>query len=512
MDAFWWRFVRFLGFTHAKEPIVERPYPEPQMTLIGPHARPEPMVNERYEVVVIGGGPGGYVAGIKLGQHGKKSLVIEREHLGGVCLNWGCIPSKALIHAANLRHEMSAMGKVFAGEVPEVDAGQLQNWKNGIIQKQRGGVASLLKSNACDHVQGTARLTGPKQLQLTNKDGRKQSIEFDQLVLATGAKVIEIPSFPFSEPNIGYAKDAVNYDSVPGRLVIIGGGVIGCELGMAYRKMGSEVTIVEMLDTILPGMDKDLLRPVQKSMRKAGINVLTKAKAKGYTSNRKELVVEIELDNGGIEKVPADHVLVAVGFRPNTEELNLEAAGVELSERGWVPVNEQCRTNVAHVYAIGDVTGPPLLAHRASHMGEVAADVIAGHSAASDAVAMPLGVFTDPEVAQAGLTESEAKEKGYAVRSGLFPISALGRAGAMNQPEGVVKVVIDTNSDLILGVGITAYNACDLIAEACLALEMGALAEDLSLTVHVHPTLSEGVMEAAKAARGEALHIVNRRR
>lgn len=469
------------------------------------------MANERYEAVVIGGGPGGYVAGIRLGQHGKKSLVIEREHLGGVCLNWGCIPSKALIHAGNLRHEMETMGGVYKGSVPAVNATELQTWKNGIIKKQRGGVASLLKSNKCDHIEGDARLTGPNSLEVTS-GGETKIVEFDNLILATGAKVIEIPPFPFSEERIGYAKDGVSYDPIPKRLVVIGGGVIGSELGMAYRKMGAEVTIIEMMDSVLPGMDKDLLRPIQKSMRKAGINVLTKAKARGYENKRKEVVVEVELDNGGIEKIPADQVLVAVGFKPNTEGLGLENANIALTDRGWVSVDAQCRTSVPHIYAIGDLTGPPLLAHRASHMGEVAADVIGGHPAAFDVMAMPLGVFTDPEIAQAGLTEAEAKEKGHDVRSGTFPVAALGRAGAMNQSDGVVKVVIDAKTDVILGVGITAYNACDLIAEACLAIEMGALAEDVALTVHVHPTLSEGVMEAAKAARGEALHMINRRR
>ncbi len=469
------------------------------------------MANTRYEAVVIGGGPGGYVAGIRLGQHGKKALVIEREHLGGVCLNWGCIPSKALIHAANLRHELESMGSVYTGSVPEVNAAELQGWKNGIIKKQRSGIASLLKANKCEHRTGDATLTGPNSLELKS-GGETETIEFDQLILATGARVIEIPGFPFSEPGIGYARDAVDYDPIPGRFVVIGGGVIGSELGMAYQKMGAQVTIVEMMDSVLPGTDKDLLRPIQKSMKEAGITVLTKAKAKGFSRKNDELVVEVELDGGGIEQIPADQVLVAVGFRPNTEGLGLDAAGVGLDDRGWVRVDTQCRTSVGHIFAIGDVTGPPLLAHRASHMGEVAADVIAGHPAAFDALAMPLGVFTDPEVAQAGLTEAEAKAKGHDVRTGVFPVAALGRAGAMNQPEGVMKVIIDEKSDVILGVGITAFNACDLIAEACLAIEMGALAEDLALTVHVHPTLSEGLMEAAKAARGEALHMLNRKR
>ena len=469
------------------------------------------MATQRYEVAVVGGGPGGYVAGIRLGQHGKNAVVIEREHMGGVCLNWGCIPSKAIIHAANLRHEVDHFGDVFSA-VPDVDATKLQSWKNDIVKKQRGGVSSLLKANKCAELRGDATLTGPNSLTVQPKDGEAVDVTFESLIIATGASIIELPTFPFSEPFIGYARDAVAYDPVPENLVIIGGGVIGCELGMAYTKLGAKVTIVEMMDTILPGTDKDLLRPITKSMKKAGLTVLTQAKANGYKANGKGAAVNIELKDGTQQSIQADQVLVAVGFKPNTAGLGLDVAGVALDERGWVRVDQQCRTNVPHIFAIGDVTGPPLLAHRANHMGEVAADVIAGHAAAFDVMAMPLGVFTDPEVAQAGMTEAEAKKAGYDVRTGVFPLSALGRAAAMNATEGVVKVVIDAATDVILGVGITAYNANDLIGEACLALEMGSLAEDVALTVHVHPTLSEGVMEAAKAARGEALHIINRRR
>ncbi len=468
------------------------------------------MANTQYEVVVIGGGPGGYVAGIRLGQHGKKAVVIEREHLGGVCLNWGCIPSKAIIHAANLRHEVEAMNDVFS-TVPKVDATKMHVWKDALIKKQRGGIASLLKANKCDHIEGEARVTGKNTLEVKTKNG-KDTITFEKLVLATGAKVIEIPGFSFKEDIIGYARDGVAYDPIPKELVIIGGGVIGCELGMAYSKLGSKVTIVEMLGSVLPGTDKDLLRPILKTMKKQGIEVLTETKAMGCKVKGKKATVEIQTKDGKNETRSADRVLVAVGFKPNTEGLGLDTAGIKLDDRGWVVVDQQCKTNVDHIYAIGDITGPPLLAHRASHMGEVAADVIGGHPAAFDVMAMPLGVFTDPEVAQAGLTEAQAKEQGYEVATGVFPVAALGRAGAMNQTDGTVKVVIDKKSDVILGVGITAYNANDLIAEACLALEMGALAEDVSLTVHVHPTLSEGLMEAAKAARGEAVHMLNRRR
>jgi dihydrolipoamide dehydrogenase len=460
---------------------------------------------ERYEAVVVGAGPGGYVAGIRLGQHGKKALVLERENLGGVCLNWGCIPSKALIHAGNLRHEIHHFGPVFSA-VPDLDATALQKWKNGVIDKQRKGIGQLLKSAGTAHEFADAKIVGPNTLRI-ERGGEAREVEFDNLILATGARVIEIPGFPFSDELIGYARDAVDYDPIPKKLVVIGGGIIGSELGMAYRKMGAEVTIVEMMDQVLPGTDKDLVRPVAKAMKQAGIEVLTKAKAKSYSRDSDVAKVEVETEKGETRTLEADRVLVAVGFRPNTESLGLDAAGVTLTDAGWVEVDRHCRTNVPHIYAIGDLTGPPLLAHRASHMGEVAAEVICGKPAAFDVMAMPLGVFTDPEVAQAGLTEEEAKAKGYNVRSGAFPMSALGRAGAMNATEGLVKVVVDADTDVVLGVGITAFNACDLIAEACLAIEMGALAEDLSLTVHVHPTLSEGLMEAAKVAREEPLHI-----
>jgi dihydrolipoyl dehydrogenase len=474
------------------------------------------MANERYEVAIIGSGPGGYVAGIRAGQLGKKAIVIEREQLGGVCLNWGCIPSKAIIHAANLRgemHEMSGFGIFKEKQPAEVDAAALQTWKNDIIKKQRAGIANLLKSNGCDHKKGEAKITGPHSLEVTSENGgQRDQLQFDNLIIATGAAVIEIPGFKFDGELVGYARHGVSYDPIPKELVIIGGGVIGCELGMAYAKLGSKVTIVEMLGSILPGNDPDLLKPVERRMKRIGIEALTSAKAKGWT-NSAQGGGEVEVEIGGqTRKIHADKILVAVGFRPNTQGLGLETAGVKLDQKGWIPVDEQCRTNVAHVYAIGDVTGPPLLAHRASHMAEVAAEVVAGKPSAFDVMAMPLGVFTDPEVAIAGLTEAQAKEKGYEVQTGLFPIAALGRAAAMNATDGVVKVVIDTKSDLILGVGITAANANDLVAEVCLALEMGALAEDVGLTVHVHPTLSEGVMEAAKAARGEAVHILNRRR
>ncbi len=470
------------------------------------------MASKTYDVAVIGGGPGGYVAGIRLGHLGKKAVVIERENLGGVCLNWGCIPSKALIHASNLVGEIGEFADhgITTGPV-EVDAAKLMGWKDGIIKKQRRGIKTLLSANKCDHMSGSATLTGANSLTVKTANGEGDTeVRFEQLIIATGASVIQIPGFEYDGELVGNARHAVDYQSVPKNLVIIGGGVIGCELGTVYAKLGAKVTIVEMLGSILPGTDKDLVRPVLKRMKKMGIDVLTGAKAKGVDRKASGASVMVEVKDA-VKSIEADKVLVAVGFRSNAGSLGLDSAGVSTDERGWVTVDDRCCTNVPNIYAVGDVTGPPLLAHRASKMGEVAAEVICGKPAAYDVRAMPLGVFTDPEVAQAGLTEAEARDAGYEVAIGQFPMAALGRAAAMNQTDGLVKVVVDKKTDVVLGVGMTGFGACDLIAEACLALEMGALSEDIGLTVHAHPTLSEGLMEAANAARGEAVHIVNRK-
>lgn len=471
------------------------------------------MAKRSVQVAVIGAGPGGEVAAIRAGQLGLQTLVIEREQAGGVCVNWGCIPSKALIHAANLvgeLHEFSSFGIKAQGV--EIDATALMAWKDGIVKKQRSGLKQLFTSNKAEYLAGSATITGPKTLTVKpagGAGGEVQEITFENLIIASGASVVQIPGFEYDGDLVGYAKHGVSYDPIPKRLVIIGGGVIGCELGTVYAKLGSQVTIVEMMPSILPGTDPDLIRPVLKRMKKRGMEVITGARAKGVKRDGKAGIVEVEVE-GAIKQLPADKVLVAVGFRPNAQGLGLEAAGVKVDQKGWIVVDDRCRTSVPHIYAVGDVTGAPLLAHRAFKMGEVAAEVIAGKPAAYDIRAMPLGTFTDPEIAQVGLTEADARAKGYEVAVGTFPMAALGRAAATNATDGLVKVVIDKKTDVILGVGIAAAGACDLIAEACLALEMGALSEDVGLTVHTHPTLSEGVMEAARAAKGEAIHIVNR--
>ncbi len=469
------------------------------------------MADRTVDAVVIGSGPGGYVAGIRLGQLKVESVVVEREEVGGVCLNWGCIPSKALIAAASFvdkcKHA-SAMGVKVSGV--EVDAAALQAWKGGIVKKLTTGVKGLLKGNKTDVVLGTARLTGPSTVEVTAADGGKTTISVRKgIILATGARPIEIPGFAYDGVVVGHAKHAVSWTEVPKSLVIIGGGVIGLELGTVWAKLGTKVTVVEMMPQLLPGTDPDIVAVVAKRLGKLGVDVHTSARAKGAVVTGGSAKVTFEV--GGQEQtVDADRVLVAVGFRPNSENLGLEAAGVKLDAKGFVPVDAMMRTNVPTVYAIGDLVGPPFLAHRASKQGEVAAEVIAGHKSAMDVYAMPAAIFTDPEIGVVGLTETEAKARGKEVRVGKFPFSVSGRAMALGETDGFIKVLTDKASKQIVGMAAVGPEASELVAEATLAMEMTATAEDMGLTVHAHPTLAEAMMEAAKASLGEAIHILNR--
>ena len=468
---------------------------------------------DKFEVVVVGSGPGGYVAAIKAAQLGKKTAVIERESIGGVCLNWGCIPSEALIHAASVFDEAtghaSVMGMEFAK--PKLDSAKLEAWKMEVVKKMTGGVAQLLKGNKVTTIMGDAKLTGPRSLEVTGKDG-KRAVEFDSCILALGARPIELPGFEFDRERVISAKEAVNVESLPKSLMVIGGGVIGLELGTVYAKLGVEVTVLEMMPQLLPGTDLDMVRVVQRRLEKLGVKIFVEAKAKGAKKSGKG--VEVTFEHGGkTQTANVDKVLVAVSFRPNTENVGLEKAGVKTNERGFIPVDASLRTNVPNFYAIGDVTGAPLLAHRAMKMGEVAAEVIAGAKGAGyDVKAMPAGTFTDPETATVGLTETKAREAGHEVVVGKFFFGANGRAVAIGQGEGFVKAVVDKKTKVLLGVQIVGPNANDLIATPALAIEMGALADDLALTVHDHPTLPEAIHEACKAALGEAIHALNAKR
>jgi dihydrolipoamide dehydrogenase len=457
--------------------------------------------------VVVGAGPGGYPCAIRLGQLGIETLCIEKENWGGVCLNVGCIPSKALITAGKRMEEIrkaDAMG-IIVGE-PSIDMVKLQSWKQGIVDKLTGGVAHLLKANKVETLKGNATFTGPKTLEVETADGTVK-VECENLVIATGSRPIEIPGFSYADTRICDSTKALALSEVPGRVVVIGGGYIGLELGQMLRKVGSEVTVVEMADDIMPGFDQDVVKLLGRKLKKSGITVHRKTAAKGWEEGDDGAIVKVEGPKGAID-IPADIILVTVGRRPNTE--GLEATGVTIGKQGQIVVDSQLKTNVAGVYAIGDAAEGLMLAHKASHDGEIAAEVIAGHNAHNDAKTVPAVVFTDPEIATAGMMEHEAKAEGYELKIGKMPFAALGRAMTTNNTDGFIKVVLDAEDDRVLGVTICGSHASDLISECALAVEMDAEALDIGLTIHPHPTLGEGVMEAAKAALGQAVHLVNR--
>jgi dihydrolipoamide dehydrogenase len=472
------------------------------------------MANKTCDVVVIGGGPGGYVCSIRLGQLKQKVICVEKEEVGGVCLNWGCVPSKALIAASHTYEKVkdhgAGMGIMVKGSI-EVDSNKMQDWKAGIVKKLTGGVRGLFKGNGVELVMGNARITGPRTVEVKNAEGKTEIIEATKaVVIATGSSTIEIPTFKFDGKQIIGAREAVSLREVPKRLLVIGGGVIGLELGMVYQKLGSEITVVEATATLLPGVDPECVAVVEKKLVKLGAKVIKNAKATGYEKSADgSLAVKVDMGGGKFDTVVTDVVLVAVGMRPNGAGLGLEELGVKV-ERGFIPTDQVGRTNVDGIYAIGDVSGMPMLAHKASKEGEVVAEVIAGHKAAKDWVSIPAAIFTDPEIAVAGLSEAQAKEKGIEVRVGKFPFAALGRAMAVNETEGFFKVVSDKKTSELLGVHIVGPEASDLISEGALALEMHAFLEDIGLTIHPHPTLGEGMMEAAMNGLGHAIHILNR--
>lgn len=475
------------------------------------------MTTKTYDAIVIGGGPGGYVAGIRLGQLKQSTLVIEQDSWGGVCLNWGCIPSKALIAAANFadraRHQSKTMG-VNVGEV-SVDATAMQGWKNGIVKKLTTGVQGLLKANGAEMLKGTARLVDAKTVEVDTAEGVQRFTASKGIIVSTGAKVIELPTIKIDGKRVISAKEGVSLDPLPKRMAIIGGGIIGMELGGVYSKLGVEVTVVEFMPSVLAAMDADLAAPAVKHMQKAGVRFITEAKATGYSENA-DGSLKLALDvKGQASSVDTDVILLAVGFKPNSDGIGLEKVGVALDKRGHVVIDERCETNVKGVYAIGDVAGGPYLAHKASREGEVAAEVIAGHHSARDWRAIAAATFTHPEIASVGLFEHEAKAKGIDYIVGKFPFAASGRAMAVMETDGFVKVIAektgpDKKDAKVIGVHIVGPEASDLISEGALAMEMDAFVEDIGLTIHPHPTLGEAVMEAAKAAIGEAVHVLNR--
>ena len=467
------------------------------------------MPDTSVDLLVIGAGPGGYPAAIRAGQLGLDTLIVEKSMWGGTCLNIGCIPSKALISAGKTVEKASkaaVMGITIEGV--SVDMVKMQEWKRGIVKKMTGGVQGLCKGNGCAMEDGLATFTGPNTARVTPTGGEPYTVTFKTAVIATGSVPIQIPSFVFDEQDILSSTGALDLDAVPGHVVVIGGGYIGLEMGQMLNKLGSQVTVVEMADQVLPGFDKEIVQIVARNMKKSKIKTLLGARAEGWRKEGEGLVATVT-HKGSQQDIPCDKILVTVGRKPFTTGLGLEAAGVAQDAHGFVPVDSQLRTNVPHILAVGDVTGNPMLAHRATKQGEIAAEVAAGKNVACDYKTVPAVVFTDPEIATAGLSEDEAREQGFEVKVGKIPWGANGRALTQLETDGFVKVIADASDNQVLGVAIVGPHASDLISEAALAIEMDAFAEDIGLTIHPHPTLGEAVMEAANKVLGHAIHVMN---
>jgi len=459
------------------------------------------------EVLVLGAGPGGYTAAFRAADLGKKVVLVERyPTLGGVCLNVGCIPSKALLHAARViadAEEMAAFGVEFGP--PKTSIEKLRAWKDSVVVKLTKGLSSLAKARKVTVVEGKGRFSSTHTIEVEGKDGKKTVVSFDHCIIAAGSQSARIPSFPYDDPRLMDSTGALELKEVPRRLLIIGGGIIGLEMATVYDALGSKVTVVEFMDRLIPGADPDIVKPLARRIGKRYEKILLSTKVAKLEATPAGLKATFEAASGG-EAPPADtfdRVLLAVGRRPNGPNIGADKAGVQVNERGWIPVDRQMRTNVPHIFAIGDIVGEPMLAHKATHEGKLAAEVIAGMAHhAWEARTIPSVAYTDPEVAWMGLSEPEAKAQGVEYEKALFPWAASGRALGMGRDEGLTKVLYEKGSKRILGAGIVGVNAGELIAETVLALEMGADAEDIGLTIHPHPTLSETVFFTAEMAEG----------
>lgn len=464
-----------------------------------------------FDVVVIGAGPGGYVAAIKAAQLGLKTAIIEREYLGGVCLNVGCIPSKAMITAAHFYHRASHDAASMGFEIPTIklDMKKLKDWKQSVSSKMSSGVGQLLKGNQVTVIMGQAEFKDSQTIQVKSSSG-SELITGKNFIIATGSRPIEIKGFEFDEKNILSSTGALDLSSLPKAVGIIGGGYIGLEIAGYLSKLGSQVTVLEAGTQFLNGVvDADCVPVVTKRLVKQGAQLVTEAKAMGYKKSGQSLAVQYQ-HLGQVKELLCDKVIVTVGRKPNSDQMNLKAAGIELTDKGFIKIDSQCRTNQAHIFAIGDIAGQPMLAHKASHEGVLVAEVIKGHNRVYDAKTVPSVVFTDPEIAGAGMLESEAKAKGYELLVGKFPFAANGRAVSMMETDGFVKMIADKKTHVLLGVHIVGPEASNLISEAVLAIEMGARLEDFALSIHPHPTLGETMMEAAEATLGHAIHIIQK--
>ena len=461
------------------------------------------------EVLVLGAGPGGYTAAFRAADLGRQVVLVERwPTLGGVCLNVGCIPSKALLHAAKVIAETKEMGHFGIGfGEPEIDLDRLRGWKEGVVKRLTGGLAGLAKQRKVTTVQGCGRFTSLNQLEVERPDGSKRTVTFEQAIIAAGSEVVTLPFIPHADPRVIDSTGALELAGIPKRLLVVGGGIIGLEMATVYHELGAKVTIVELMDQIIPGADKDLVTPLHKQIAKQYENIFLKAKVTKVEAKPEGLVVSFEGDSAPASDT-FDRILVAVGRKPNGEVIGAENAGVIVDERGFIPVDQQLRTNVPHIFAIGDVVGQPMLAHKAVHEGKTAAEAASGMKSFFDAAVIPSVAYTDPEVAWVGLTENEAKAKGIKYGKGVFPWAASGRSLSLGRDEGSTKLLFDEATHRIIGCGIVGPNAGDLVAEAALAIEMGADASDIGLTIHAHPTLSETIGMAAEMYEGTITDLI----
>src|SRR2546425_7633099 len=458
------------------------------------------------EIVVLGAGPGGYAAAFYAADLGKKVILVERDkRLGGVCLNRGCIPSKALLHAAHTitaARESEHRGIVF--DAPSIDLTKLRTWKDSILTKLSGGVAQLAKMRGVQVLQGRGYFEDSRTLRIETEQGQ-QFVKYDQAIIAVGSKSSMPKAFDLGNPRVMTSREALEIEDIPENLLVVGGGYIGMELGTVYAALGSKVFVVEAMESILPGADPDLVRPVMARAQKAFKEVRLKTRVAKMETKGKQIKVTIEADSQQKEEL-FDRVLVSVGRVPNCDDLGLESTKVQRDEKGFIKVNEQQQTDDPSIYAIGDCVGGVLLAHKASREARIAVEVIIGESTSGDPFVVPAVVFTDPEVAWCGLTEAEAEQKGIEVKVAKFPWAASGRALSIDRTDGLTKLIIDPETERILGVGIVGHGAGELIAEGVVAIEMGATARDLALCVHPHPTLSETLMEAAEVFYGHPTH------
>ena len=455
------------------------------------------------EVLVLGSGPGGYTAAFRAADLGKKVVLVERYNtLGGVCLNVGCIPSKALLHAAKVIDEAAEMSEHgIAFSKPKIDSKKLCEWKDGVVGKLTGGLKMLAKQRKVEVVYGVGKFISDHEVEVTNADGKKETIQFQKAIIAAGSRPVKLPFLP-DDPRIFDSTGALTLTHVGGKMLVIGGGIIGLEMATVYHAIGTEVTVVEFMDQIIPGADNDVVMPLYKRIKPRYKNIYLKTKVTKVDAKKDGLYVTFEGENAPPQPEKFDTILCAVGRRPNGDQIDATKAGVKVDERGFIPVDKQLRTNVAHIYAIGDIIGNPMLAHKAIPEGRVAAEVIAGLKHYFDPKGIASVAYTDPEIAWVGVSENEAKAKGIKYGKGIFPWAASGRALSNGRSEGLTKLIIDETTHRVIGAGIVGTNAGELMGEVALAIEMGCDVEDLALTIHPHPTLSESIAMAAEVFEG----------